>query len=197
MDYKSLFKKLLNGGKKNNFKTVVLLLAVGLILVIAASFFKTADTGGKVSAKQNNTTSSEVSKNSSQYEENIQSQLKGILEKIQGVNRVDVMVYFESGEEKVPATNANDSTSTSKEKDNSGGVRDTTQNNDSSNVVTTNDGSGSSQPLILKTYKPKITGVCVVADGAENEVTSLRIKQAVVNLFNISPDKVNVYPMKK
>jgi stage III sporulation protein AG len=130
------------------------------------------------------------------YETEVQDKLKETLEKIDGVGKVDVMVSFESGEEQVPAVNVNDSTSTTQEKDTEGGTRSTTQKNDGSTVVITNQGD-KSEPLIVKTYKPKVSGVCVVAEGAENKVTELRISKAVVNLFNISQNKVNVYPMKK
>ena len=122
--------------------------------------------------------------------------LKSTLEQIDGVGKVEVMISFESGEEHVPAVNINDSTNTTQEKDNAGGTRNTTQKNNGSTVVTTSDGS-KSEPLILKTYNPKVLGVCVVAEGAENKVTELRISKAVTDLFGISGDKVNVYPMKK
>ena len=47
-----------------------------------------------------------------------------------------------------------------------------------------NDGN-KNEPLIVKTYKPKITGVCIVAEGAEEKITELRITKAVLNLFNL------------
>lgn len=68
--------------------------------------------------------------------------------------------------------------------------------NNGSTVVITNNGS-KSEPLIVKTYNPKILGVCIVAEGAENKVTELRISKAITDLFGLSEDKVNVYPMKK
>ncbi|SQB91495.1 stage III sporulation protein AG [Clostridium tetanomorphum] len=63
-------------------------------------------------------------------------------------------------------------------------------------MVITNNGD-KTQPLIVKKNKPKVTGVFIVAEGAENKVTEYRIKKAVINLFNIPDNKVNVYPMKK
>jgi len=92
--------------------------------------------------------------------------------------------------------NVNDSTNTTNEKDNSGGTRNTTQNNNGSTVVMKNDGD-KSEPLIVKTYKPKVSGIVVVAQGAEDNITELRISKAVMDLFDITDDKINVYPMKK
>ncbi len=106
------------------------------------------------------------------------------------------MITFESGEEKVPAVNINNSTNKTVEKDTEGGTRNTIQENEGSSVVITNNGD-KTQPLIVKEYKPKIKGVCIVAEGAENNITKLRISKAVVDLFSLEENKVNVYPMKK
>src|SRR3712207_8212610 len=48
----------------------------------------------------------------------------------------------------------------------------------------------------LETKKPKITGILVVAEGAEDRMTECRIRKAVTDLFNVPDNKVNVYPMK-
>lgn len=196
---------------KNKIVNLIIIFLVGILMIITVSFFKTSDSNDKSNylgvnygsnkkvVQTSNTDSSSSSSNSnnySNYEKSVENQLKGILENIQGVGKVDVMINFESGEEQVPAVNISNSTNTTNEKDNAGGVRTTTQNNNGSTIVVTNDGS-KSEPLIVKTYKPKVSGVCVVAEGAENRITELRISKAVVDLFDITEDKVNVYPMKK
>jgi stage III sporulation protein AG len=53
------------------------------------------------------------------------------------------------------------------------------------------------EPFILTTYKPKITGVIILAEGATNSKTKYEIEQAVSKLYNLSLDKVNVYSMNK
>lgn len=174
-------------------------------MVLTISFFKSSNISSAQYLKQDNNkngntnkTEQETSldKSSQDYETSIQDKLKDTLEKIDGVGRVEVMVSFESGEEQVPAVNINDSTSNTEEKDNEGGIRNTTQKNNGSTVVITNEGD-KSKPLIVKIYKPKVSGVCVVAEGAEDKITGLRISKAVVDLFSIPENKVNVYPMKK
>ncbi|AKN34025.1 stage III sporulation protein AG [Clostridium carboxidivorans P7] len=207
-DLKKLFQKQGDEEKnsylsdKKNRANLFIAFLVGILILISISFFKTSNT--QISAQDKNNTkpakeqqkTEEQNIDQEQYESEVQDKLKGTLEKIEGVGKVDVMVSFESGEEQVPAVNVSDSTNTTEEKDNEGGVRNSTQKNNGSTVVITNDGS-KSKPLIVKTYKPKVSGVCVVAEGSENKLTELRITKAVVNLFNISEDKVNVYPMKK
>lgn len=211
MDFKKFFEKLIKDSEKNssdkkNVANLLIMLLAGVLIVLTVSFFKTSNVigtqslgagdnkGGNKAGKTEQQTSSD--RLAQDYENTIQQKLKDTLEKIEGVGKVEVMVSFESGEEQVPAVNINDSTSNTEEKDNEGGTRNTTQKNNGSTVVVTNEGD-KSKPLIVKTYKPKVSGVCVVAEGAEDKVTALRITKAVVDLFNTPENKVNVYPMKK
>ncbi|OAA83307.1 stage III sporulation protein AG [Clostridium ljungdahlii] len=211
MNLKKWLKELFNNkkvsnDKKNIFNLAVLFL-IGVLIIVTISFFKSYNNEGSVntsknlndgssnSNKQQGSTSPEQSK-TEDYEKSMQEDLKNTLEKMDGVGKVEVMISFESGEESVPAVNITDSTNNTEEKDTEGGTRNTTQKNNGSTVVVTNDGS-KSQPLIVKTYNPKVSGVCVVAEGAENKITELRISKAITDLFGISEDKVNVYPMKK
>lgn len=211
MDFKKFFEKLIKDSEKNssdkkNVANLLIMLLAGVLIILAVSFFKTSNAigiqslgagdnkGTNKAGKTEQQTSTDRSEQN--YENTIQQKLKDTLEKIEGVGKVEVMVSFETGEEQVPAVNINDSTSNTEEKDNEGGTRNTTQKNNGSTVVVTNEGD-KSKPLIVKTYKPKVSGVCVVAEGAEDKVTGLRISKAVVDLFNIPDNKVNVYPMKK
>ena len=55
--------------------------------------------------------------------------------------------------------------------------------------------SGGNSPVILKTYKPKVIGVVITAEGAESSKVRYDIEKAVSSLYGISVEKVNVYPM--
>jgi stage III sporulation protein AG len=130
------------------------------------------------------------------YEENQKIELKNILKKMNGVGNVEVMMSFEQGEQKVPAYDKNTQKSTTEETDNEGGKRVNNQDTDGTKVVMkTSDGNN--EPFVLTTYKPKICGVIIIAEGAENSKTKYEIEQAVSKLYNLSLDKVNVYSMKK
>lgn len=142
----------------------------------------------------NTTISNETDKKN--YEENQKTDLKNILKKMNGVGDVEVMMSFENGEQKVPAYDKNTQKSTTEETDNQGGKRVNNQNTDGSTIVmTTSDGNN--EPFILTTYKPKINGVIILAEGATNSKIKYEIEQAVSKLYNLSLDKVNVYSMKK
>ncbi|MBL4937911.1 stage III sporulation protein AG [Clostridium sp. YIM B02515] len=185
--------------KKNNklpnFLIICLSLVLISVLVILGNDFFKSTSAVKINSQANSPQPREGF-SVSDYETTEENKLKAVLEDIDGVGRVKVMLTIDGSEEQVPAVNINNSTSNTKEQDNNGGTRETTQKNDGSTIVLTNEGD-KNQPLIVKTNKPKIVGVCVVAEGAKERVVELKITQAVTRLYNIRPDKVSVYPMKK
>ncbi len=185
--------------KKNNKLPNFLIICLSLVLIsilviLGNDFFKSTSTV-KINSQQNSPQVKEGF-SVSDYETTEENKLKAVLEDIDGVGRVKVMLTIDGSEEQIPAVNINNSTSNTKEQDNNGGTRETTQKNDGSTIVLTNEGD-KNQPLIVKTNKPKVVGVCVVAEGAKERVVELKITQAVTRLYNIHPDKVSVYPMKK
>ncbi|MBU3126574.1 stage III sporulation protein AG [Clostridium tagluense] len=191
-------KKKLGNGKKSDklLGNLVLMILVAVVIVLGSSFFKN---NSSTSAALEETQKDKIIKETkvsglSDYESQLENKLKSTLEEIRGVGKVQLMIYFESGEESVPAVNINDSESLTVENDTGGGKRNITQKNDGRTVVMSNNGN-TNEPLIVKKYKPIITGVCVVAEGSNEKITELRIRQAVINLFNLPENKVNVYPM--
>ena len=144
----------------------------------------------EVSGEEGVTTSKELL----DYETEQKEKLEEILSKIDGVGEVVVNIYFESSEVKVPAINSNTQTSETQEEDTNGGTRVTKQETEGATVVMQSD-SNTSEPFITKTYKPQITGVLIVAEGAKSSKITYDIQKAVSSLYNLSLDKVNVYPM--
>lgn len=201
-----------NTNRKNNFTNMFILILVGIFLLMSVGVFskhKTTTTMAELSINKNkeskdldenlkldNNEENKGSKDVQKYGEELNEKLKRILGLIDGVGRIESMIYFESGEQYVPAININNSISATEETDTNGGKRKINQNNDGKTIVTFNE-KDRTKPLITETKAPKITGVCVVAEGATDKVTQLRIVQAVVNLFNLPENKVQVYPMKK
>ncbi|WMJ82423.1 stage III sporulation protein AG [Clostridium sp. MB40-C1] len=197
-----------DGSGKKYITNLVILVLVGILLAIFGSTFKStgAFNLNEDNAKVNKTALEEKKDDKDNIENTnikykneqheMETKLKEILEDISGVGKVKVMIYFKGGEEKVPAFNVNDSTSLTEEKDVEGGTRKTTQKNDGRTVVMMNNGNGT-EPLIIKKNNPNVTGVCVVAEGADNKLIKLQIRNAIINLFSLEESKVNVYPMKK
>ncbi|WP_253200399.1 stage III sporulation protein AG [Clostridium sp. CF012] len=191
-------KKKVGNGKKSDklLGNLVLMVLVAVVIVLGSSFFKNSNsTSAALAETEKDKVVAETNISGlTDYESQLENKLKSTLEQINGVGKVQLMIYFESGEESVPAVNINDSESLTVENDTGGGKRNITQKNDGRTVVMSNNGN-TNEPLIVKKYKPIITGVCVVAEGSNEKITELRIRQAVINLFNLPENKVNVYPM--
>ena len=203
---KKEIKKILAQKQLKNLMAVCLvlafiLLAMNVFLPSTKSLTSNKITGINVDKKVNNNsvtkdTQELVQNDEKSYEEKQKIDLKNILKKMNGVGDVEVMMSFDNGEKKVPAYDTSAQKSTTEETDTEGGKRVNNQNTDSSKIVmTTSDGNN--EPFILTTYKPKINGVIILAEGAENSKTKYEIEQAVSKLYNLSLDKVNVYSMKK
>lgn len=192
--------------QNKKFVNCLIALLVIIFLWLAASNFIGDDVG--LTKGNNNNTNSPVgaqevssddgitiSKKLLDYEEQKKQELKDILSKIDGVGEVEVEIYFESSEVLVPATNSSIQTSETEEQDNNGGNRVTKQETQGTTVVMKND-SNTSEPFIAKTYKPQITGVIIVAEGAKSSKITYEIQKAVASFYDLSLDTVNVYPMK-
>ena len=189
-----------NNARIRNLSVVCLILIFILIFMnvvgSSSSFNKKITSISNNGSKENSTdVSNDKAMTSDDYEEKQKVDLINILKKMNGVGDVDVMITFENGEEKVPAYDKTEQKSTTEENDTQGGKRVNNQNNDNSKVVMTQN-DGKNEPFILTTYKPKIVGIVIVAEGAENSKTKYEIEQAVAKLYNLSLDKVNVYSMK-
>lgn len=180
--------------KKNNWNYIIILLVLILAYVVLDYF--NSSKGTIQSNAQAIEASEKVITSLASYEQQQKNELKYILGQMNGVGRVEVMIYFESGEEQVPAINNNTANNHTEETDNQGGKRTTKQTNDGTTVVMQNNG-GSNEPFILKINKPKLTGVMVIAEGAADDVIKYSIQKAVSKLYDIELDKVYVYPMKK
>jgi len=174
------FKKL--DTKKKIQYVAVLLLAI-IILTIYFSSFKSGGGG---------TVPPEASKAVSEFDD-LESRLEEILSKIDGAGKVDVMITYESTPEKVPALSVDKQISSTTDIGENGNST-TNIENTQSNVVTVNGGSGS-DALVLKENTPKILGVIVIAEGADNITVKLDLLNAVETVLNVSPDRVDVYKM--
>ena len=105
----------------------------------------------------------------------LEPMLKSILEKLDGVEGVEVAVTYESGPETVAAKN---------------------KNGDSETVVTL--GSGSGERLAAeKELLPRVRGVVVVAGGAERPGVAANIFACVQALTGASAHAIAVFPAKQ
>lgn len=189
--------------KQKNITNLIILLLLVIMIYLVVSYFtgvnnitKSEKTNLEKVSKEDVNSNSQKDSEVLSYQEKQEKDLERILGKINGVGLVDVVINFQSSEVKVPALDNSSQKSTTEETDSEGGKRVNSQETDGDKIVMSNSSNGS-EPVILKTEKPEVLGVMVVAEGAEDSKIKYEITKAISSLYNISVDKVNVLAMKK
>ncbi|KPU28086.1 hypothetical protein TR13x_01735 [Caloranaerobacter sp. TR13] len=179
----------------NNFiTTLMIIIILGAIILIATSSLveKTnkENTPDTILYEESN-----ISKNSSEiiedYANTIEKKLEDILSKIKGVGEVKVMVTLEDTAERIPAINTAKTEEKTSEKDSKGGIREVFKQDYSEQVVI--NGNNNDALVIIKEVKPKVKGVIVVAEGADDLYIKEKLYNAVKTVLGISGNKVEVF----
>lgn len=185
--------------KSNKFTYMIILIIIAGVMILVVSYFN--DSTPTFLNLSNDTTFQENKREenlstSTTYQDKVKNELKNILSKVKGVGEVDVIIHFEGGEELIPALDSEKSNTVTEERDSNGGNRVNNNNKDGTKVVMSSQGN-STEPLILKTYNPKIIGILIVAEGADDTRLSYELTKIVSSLYDISESKVSVIPMKE
>ena len=185
--------------KSNKFTYMIILIIIAGVMILVVSYFN--DSTPTFLNLSNDTTFQENKREenlstSTTYQDKVKNELKNILSKVKGVGEVDVIIHFEGGEELIPAFDSEKSNTVTEERDSNGGNRVNNNNKDGTKVVMSSQGN-STEPLILKTYNPKIIGILIVAEGADDTRLSYELTKIVSSLYDISESKVSVIPMKE
>jgi stage III sporulation protein AG len=196
-----------NGTKRvRTFYWIVLIALLGAAVMVINGFLTVKEVDptsasraspSPQSGSQAASTSSKQSSIIDEIEHIYETRLKEILQNIVGVGDVDVLVTIESTEELSVDKNYKDSQQQTNERDNNGATRNITEVNRSGDVVLYQVSSGNQQPLVLKTIKPKVRGVVVVAKGAENLTLKKMITEAVERGLDVSAIRISVLPRKQ
>ena len=103
------------------------------------------------------------------------------------------MVVLSSSSEKVYRTDRSENTSTTKEKDASGGERDiASSQSEESTILSQQSGQSGTSPLIQKELYPEISGIVISAQGGDSPTVQAEISQAMEALFGLEPHKIKV-----
>lgn len=169
--------------KTNKVVVLVVLLSVVLVLFLNVNNGLTTTTSGNMK----NTYNSLEYVSSKAYVENLENKLESVLSQIKGAGQVTVMVTLQNGPELKIANSVDERTNTS------------TTNGNTTNSVTVVENpiiitqNGTSSPLVLMEIMPKIQGVVVVAEGANNVRTKLELLEAVQSLLEIENNNIQIY----
>ena len=104
----------------------------------------------------------------------MQTKLAKVLSRIEGAGEVEVFLTVASEGEKVVATESVES---------------------SDGTVTTSPVFSGGEPVILEVLTPEITGVLIVAEGADDLGVRFNLIEATASVLNINQSIIKVYTM--
>jgi stage III sporulation protein AG len=186
-------------GKKIHYFLIVLLLGVAFMLIsdlwkkepgiaVDNALQEEGEENVPAFGKDHNDDSSMRS-----YEDQYENQLKEALDQITGVSEALVVVNVESSEKKVYEKDENTQSQHTNEEDKEGGKRSIEEKSSEEQIVVIQDGD-KEVPIISETRKPKVSGVLVVAKGADNIQIKKMILEAVTRVLDVPVHRVSVQP---
>jgi hypothetical protein len=130
------------------------------------------------------------------YEEILESKVGNLLAQVKGAGAVSVSITLERSGKQEHAKNIIKETKTIQEKDNTGGIRTTTETKESEQVLLSKE-NGADKPVMVQEYKPVIKGVLVVAEGANDSTVKANLTKAIESCLGIPSYKITVLPQRK
>ncbi|AWX59212.1 stage III sporulation protein AG [Brevibacillus brevis] len=207
-------KKIVVGskGKSQKLKPLhyfIVILGIGVAIMILTDFLRVekdqplgfGDIGNEAPGPPGGDSTSQVLGGSpttdiiAEYENIYETQLRDILASVVGVGEVEVMVNLESTPELVVEKNRNIRSSTNQEMDKEKATRNQNDQSRDEQVVIVQGGKQDA-PVIVKTLKPKVRGVLVVAKGADNIQVKAWITEAVQKVLDVPAYKISILPKK-
>ena len=125
-----------------------------------------------------NTANKSVPDDVDAYVNGLEKRLSKILSEVKGVGKVSVIVKVDGGMETVIAKKTTTTENAGK-----------TETEETPVLV-------NGKTVTLKELYPKISGVIIVAEGAENITVMRKIQQATLSLLDIDLDKIEILAMK-
>lgn len=170
---KKFFKRLSEKTKIKNIEVVVGIVILAIALIAYAAFKPNSVTDNSESSEQ-------------KYFSEVEKKLESILSEVEGVGKVDVLITYKGTSRIVPAMST-ESKSTEKSDDSFGGSYfDRIETSGTSPVL-----EGGSVVVVGKEY-PEISGVLIVAEGAENIAVRIKILQAASTALAVDPSIIAV-----
>ncbi len=159
---------------KENKRVAVIVLAglIGILMLTASELMPEEE---KADVQEN-----EVS-DYSEYEENLEQRLEGMISSINGAGKTKVMLTLESGDENVYAMEHKQSSSS--------------QNEQSENEYVLINKSGDDEGLLLKIVEPEVRGVAIVCEGADSAQVRQEIISSVTAVLGITTNRISISKM--
>lgn len=184
--------------KKEDY--IVLALVGVLLLIIAMPVERTSEknapAAGEESQGADREFSAETDSMADSYGEYWEKRLETALSQMEGVGKAKVMITLEDSGETIVEKDVPLQTSTTKEQDSGGGIRQIQDYSSTESTVFYTDAEGRQVPYVVRESAPKVTGVVVIAQGAGNAKVKEQITRLLEALFDVEAHKVIVVKMK-
>lgn len=178
----------LNRWLKGGPRRIPGLLAMGCgVVLIIVYIWLSYGSSGEVAAPQAQATAPAQGVEAGELE----CRLEAILSRMDGVGQVSVMITYETGSEIVPAMSVQRQITTEEQTGADGTTQRTQQEIEDAQLA-----SGQSELVVLTEKMPRVLGVVVVAEGADDLFVRMNLRQAVETVLQIPPQQVEVFPMQ-
>lgn len=199
---KKLFSKITTYVKENEQKRwfIIGLAIVGIVLIMFSDFFRRSEPidtrvmnelpeTQETISKMEDQLISEIQEMEKQYEKALQD----MLNKISGISEVEVMVNIDSTNVQMYEKDMILGTQTTVETDQSGGKRTVEDETKETKMVYVRKGD-QEVPVLIKTEKPTVRGVFIIAKGVDNAAIKQQIIEAVSRVLDVPTFRISVLP---
>ena len=175
--------------KLKTIKNIEIVIAVFLIAVMLLIYFGTTSSGSNKTHKQNNINNI-LYTDAKSYVNDLEMRIEETLSKINGAGKVSVVITLSSSSELIIAKDIEQTTHTETATKN-----DVTTKTEEIVVIEKPilvDGNSGDEPLVLLEVMPKIAGVVVVAEGANDVNVKLNLLKAIQALLTVPSGNIEI-----
>lgn len=176
-DYMEKGKELV---KKAGMFRILVIIVTGVLLLLLSCSGLSGQKEGADEEKRNAPVQEAAETDLDTYREEMETQVKQILEKVDGVGSVSVMLTLKASREKV--TLKDNSLSGDKSEEES---------------VLVEDENNSTSPYVVQEVEPEIEGILVVCSGGDRPVIQREIIAGISALFPVESHKIKVMKSKE
>ena len=161
-----------------------LLAAAGILGMVLIGFSQVKPPGGEEPAP-----SPSAQETTSEYTQRLEERLEELVESMEGAGEARVMVTLEQGSLQMYAVQRKEDTQLEDDYDTGSAKR---KDSVEESYLLVEDAAGRSQALPTTTVEPRIRGVTVVCEGAEDPQVAARVTQGVTTALGIGTNRVCV-----
>ncbi len=193
MELIEFVKKYFSGDGENKvIRNIVLLGLIGTLFLFYGNLLNNSN-NNNVQEKINNTNSLKEETINNETDQ-LKKELEEVLSNIQGVGKVRVQICYSRKSSYDYEYDKEEVNKITTDIDQNGGEREVKDVSNDRKLVIIRKSDGEEKPVISEERPPLVSGVIIIAEGAENSRIRYSISQAVSNLFELPLYKVNVLP---